>query len=304
MQAKTPKNPLTFLSVLRQETGTGEKMSVAKTMFAITFVLFLGITLIVPSFPPAQLIMPQTTLFISTTSIATLFIGITNAFFWTIIVVVTYGLAQLALHTGRPGMLPPMPVAPYLITPLPENQLVDSRVGLIPTALTIPPESSPFKVGKAPVRAMMRTEPDPIRFSREHIGAVDVETFEGIGLVCGGLLRNLGIDTVSDLLRVGATERGRRRLASEIGVTYSTLLKWVHREDLLRVKGIGRKYSALLESAGVSTATDLKTKNPYNLCQTLRALNREKHLVWRSPPSKTIEIWVQNAKNLEPVLIE
>jgi predicted flap endonuclease-1-like 5' DNA nuclease len=131
-----------------------------------------------------------------------------------------------------------------------------------------------------------------------------LETFDGIGLVCGELLRNLGIDTVSDLLRVGATERGRRRLASEIGVTYSTLLKWIYREDLLRVRGIGRKYSALLASAGVNTATDLKKKNPDDLCQTLRALNRERHLVMRSPPSKTVEIWVHNAKSLEPILIE
>src|SRR4030066_1648624 len=280
-------------------------MSVAKTMFAITFVLFLGVTIIVPSFPPAQLLMPQTTLSILGISVVTLLIGITNGFFGTIIVGVTYGLAQLALRTGRPRLLPPMPHAPYLIAPLPENPLVDSRVGIIPPALTIPAGGLSFKVWKEPVRSMMRTEFVPIRFSSEPIGAeVYVETFEGIGLVCGGLLRNLGINTVSDLLRVGATERGRRRLASEIGVTYSTLLKWVYREDLLRVKGIGRKYSALLESAGVNTATDLKEKNPDHLCQTLRALNRERHLVMRSPPSKTIEIWVHNAKNLEPVLIE
>jgi nucleotidyltransferase/DNA polymerase involved in DNA repair len=152
---------------------------------------------------------------------------------------------------------------------------------------------------------MIRTESVPIRFSGGPIGAeVDVETFEGIGLVCGGLLRKLGIDTVNDLLRVGATERGRRRLANKIGVTYSTLLKWVYREDLLRVKGIGGKYSALLESVGVNTAADLKTKNPHDLFQTLRALNRERHLVRRIPPSMTIEIWVDNAKSLEPMLIE
>ncbi len=90
----------------------------------------------------------------------------------------------------------------------------------------------------------MRTNPVSIGFSRAPIGAeVGLETFDGIGLVCGELLRNLGILTISDLLRVGATERGRRRLASEIGVTYSTLLKWIYREDLLRVRGIGRKYS-------------------------------------------------------------
>ena len=274
-------------------------------MFATTFLLFLGITLIVPGFPPAQLIMPLTTLSIWSIPISTLLIGITNGLFWTFIVVITYGLTQLVLRTGRPNMLPPMPVAPCLIAPLPENQLVDSRVGLIPPALTIPPGGSRFKTGKELIRAMMRTNPVSIGFSRAPNGAeVGLETFDGIGLVCGELLRNLGILTISDLLRVGATERGRRRLASEIGVTYSTLLKWIYREDLLRVRGIGRKYSSLLESAGVNTATDLTKKNPDHLFQKLGALNRERHLVMRSPPSKTIGIWVHNAKNLEPILIK
>src|SRR4030066_338970 len=131
-------------------------MSVSKTMFAIMFVLFLGVTIIVPSFPPAQLIIPQTTLSIWGISVVTLLVGITNGFFWTIIVGVTYGLAQLILRTGRPGLLPPMPHAPYLIAPLPENPLVDSRIGIIPPALTIPAGGLSFKVWKVPVRSMIR----------------------------------------------------------------------------------------------------------------------------------------------------
>ena len=100
----------------------------------------------------------------------------------------------------------------------------------------------------------------------------------------------------------GATKHERQHLADKIGVTYATLLKWVNRGDLLRVNGIGKKYSALLESAGVDTVIDLSTRNPSFLCQTFRTLNREKNLVRRTPPSKTIEIWVKNAKNLEPIV--
>jgi hypothetical protein len=43
-------------------------------------------------------------------------------------------------------------------------------------------------------------------------------------------------------------------------------------------------------------------KNPRLLCQALRAVNREKNLVRRTPPSKTIEIWVKNARNLKPLV--
>jgi predicted flap endonuclease-1-like 5' DNA nuclease len=128
-----------------------------------------------------------------------------------------------------------------------------------------------------------------------------IETINGIGPVYGESLRKSGIKTVNDLVRVGATKRGRERLARKIGVTNETLIKWVYRGDLLRVNGIGKKYSTLLESAGVNTVTDLSSRNPRFLHQTLRTVNREKNLVRRTPPSKTIEIWVNNAKNLEPI---
>jgi len=197
-----------------------------------------------------------------------------------------------------------MPVAPRLTAPPPKNLPVDPRVSRIPPALTVPHTPS-SAVRKKPARAIVRTGPVPIRVVREPIGAeLNIETIEGIGPVRGALLRNMGINTVSDLLERGATQRGRQRLANQVGVTPATVLSWVYRGDLLRVRGIGRKYSALLESAGVNTVTDLSTKDPRYLCQTLKAVNREKNLVTRSPPSKTIEIWVLNARNLEPVLIE
>ena len=300
-----------FTTLLARDWNKVTKMSAVKTILAITFAFFVTVTWFVPSFPPAQLLyeyvrIRQTTLSIWEIPVSTLLNAVTNGFFWIIIVATACGLGQLFLRLGMQSKpLSSMPVAPHLATPPPENPLVDSRVSRIPPALTVPPTAPYFAVRNEPVRVIMRTEPTPIKLSRKPMSAeIDIENVEGIGLVNGGLLRSLGIHTVSDLLRVGATELGRRRLANEVGVTSATVLMWVHRADLLRVRGIGRKYSALLESAGVNTTTDLSTKNPHYLRQRLKAVNRERNLVGRLPPSNTIEIWVRYAKNLEPILVE
>lgn len=271
--------------------------------FAIGFLLIMVVTLVVPIFPPAQFLfeylrIPQSTLSISGISVASLLNGITNGFFWVIIAAAVYGLTRL---TQRNDELLPMPTPPHLSTPPPESTPVDSRVDKIPPALTVPPKI----VRKKPVRVVVRKKPVRVMLRKQPIGmGQDVETIEGIGPIYGGLLRNSGINTVTDLLRVGAKESGRRYLASQVGVSHETVLKWIYRGDLQRVRGIGKKYASLLESAGVNTVTDLSNRTPRYLSQTLRVVNREKNVVRRTPPSKTIEIWVNNARTLEPIVVE
>ena len=267
-------------------------MSVSALPFAVVFLLLMGVTIFVPSFPPAQLLyqylrFPQSTMSIWGISIANLLNGITNGFFWLLIAATVYGLTHFA---KKRELLPPMPVAPHMPTPPLEPMLVDQRANTIPPALTVPPVS----IRKELIRNTGRKE--PLRSEQ------DIEAIEGIGLICGGLLRNSGINTVTDLLRVCGKERGRRNLSNEAGVSYATLLKWVYRGDLQRVRGVGTKYATLLESAGVNTVTDLSKTNPRYLSQTLRAVNKERNIVRRAPPSKTIEIWVNNAKTLEPMV--
>jgi predicted flap endonuclease-1-like 5' DNA nuclease len=170
-----------------------------------------------------------------------------------------------------------MPAAPELSTPPPKAMQVDERVVKMPPSITVREK-------------IVRAEEE------------DVEMIEGIGRVRGRLLRNVGIQTVSDLLRVGATIRGRQRIAREVGVSYSVMLKWVYRGDLLRIRGVGRQYSGLLESAGITTVTDLSMRNPLALCQRLKVVNKKRNLVRRTPPAKTIEIWVNSAKDLEAIV--
>lgn len=273
-----PNRDFNFIKVKKSNAHISQIM-LAKAVagFVAGFLLIVGVTFIVPSFPPAQLVseyleIPQTTLSLLGISVATLLNGIVNGLFWILISATIYSLALRA----RREPLPPMPVAPNLPSPIPEPVLVDTRVNKIPPS---------FTVRKVPVGVEQ-----------------GVETINGIGPIYGESLRNSGVKTVSDLLRVGSTKSGRQRLAIRVGVSYATVLKWVYRGDLLRVDGVGKKYSGLLESAGVNTITDLSMRNPSYLCQTLRIVNKEKNLVRRTPPSKTIEIWVKNAKNLEPIV--
>jgi predicted flap endonuclease-1-like 5' DNA nuclease len=253
-------------------------MSIA-AVFAVVFLLLVGITLVVPSLPPAQTLyeylkIPETELSIWGYPIATLLHGIINGLIWVTVSTAVYAVARRA---GKSDPLPPLPKPPELQTPPPEPM----------------PANTSIK-GARPITVRSK----PIRFGQDFA----IETIDGIGPVYGKLLRNSGISTVKDLLRASANKQGRIRLAHRTGLSYTTLQKWVHRGDLLRVRGIGKKYSKLLESAGVNTIADLSTRNPRFLYQTLREVNRERNLVRRTPPSKTVELWVNNAKTLEPIV--
>jgi predicted flap endonuclease-1-like 5' DNA nuclease len=239
----------------------------------------MTVTLVIPSFPPAQLVyeslkIPPSTESIGGISVATIVNGVTNGFIWIIIGAALYGLACVAF---RNEPLPPMPTPPHLTAPPPEPVPVDKRTIKIPPAITVR---------------------KPRRLRIEY----DIETIQGIGPMRGTLFRNMGIKTVDDLLGACTTKREQRRLAKNLGVSHETLLKWIRRGDLLRVRGVGKQYSELLESAGVDSVRDLSTRNPGFLRQTLKAVNREKKLVKRVPPAKTIRIWVNNAQNLECVV--
>jgi Domain of unknown function (DUF4332) len=229
-----------------------------KAIFAAAFSLLVVTTIAFPTFPPAQALyetlkIPQSTTSIFGISTATILNGITNGFFWVLIGVAVYSLASLASKNDPFKM----PVPPHLKTPPPISMPFDHRSNMLPPAITV----------RKPITL------------KKPIGEYKIETIEGIGTIRGALLRNMGIRTVDDLLKVGSTKRGRHRIAKEVGVTDKTLLKWIYRADLLRIRGIGRQYSGLLESAGVNTVKDLSMRKPNYLHQTLKTVNRERNLV-------------------------
>lgn len=250
----------------------------AVAVFAGAFLILVVVTLAIPNLPPGEFFFevlgfPQVIGSFFGISISTLLIGVVNGFLWGLVAAAVYALSRRG--TGRKE-LPPMPVADKLPSAPPRPIPVDERVEKIAPAMTVRKER--FRIDQ------------------------DVKTIEGIGSLRGRLLSSMGIRTVDDLLRVGATREGRQRIARRLAVGYTMVLSWVRRGDLLRVRGVGKQYSELLESGGVSSVTDLSTRNARILWQTLKGVNWERRLVRRVPPRKTIEMWVYNAKKLEPIV--
>ena len=88
---------------------------------------------------------------------------------------------------------------------------------------------------------------------------------EGIGPVYGEKLVAIGIATVDQLLKKGATPKGRLEIEAATGIDHARILTWVNHADLFRVKGIGPQFSELLEAAGVDTVKELRNRNAKTL---------------------------------------
>lgn len=129
-----------------------------------------------------------------------------------------------------------------------------------------------------------------------------IDTIEGIGVRNATRLRKARIRTTEALLKRGSTRAGRRQVAKATGLTEKSILEWVNRADLMRVKGVGQEYSDLLEAAGVDTVKELRNRKPENLLSAMTDLNRKKRLVRRLPTLPMVEAWVEHAKNLPPII--
>jgi len=125
---------------------------------------------------------------------------------------------------------------------------------------------------------------------------------EGIGEVYRGKMQKYGIKTVEKLLKEGASEKGREKIAEGTGISKTLILEWVNHADLWRITGVGEEYSDLLEEAGVDTVVELAQRNPANLYQTMMEVNQAEKLVRRMPSARQVETWVAQAKKLPRVV--
>ena len=125
-----------------------------------------------------------------------------------------------------------------------------------------------------------------------------ITDIEGIGEVYAVKLRAAGVRTTDALLERGRTPQGRRELAAMTGFSEKTILEWVNRADMFRVRGIGSQYSDLLEAAGVDTVRELAMRKAEALMETLAKVNAEKNKVNKLPSLSQVKNWIQIAKSL------
>jgi predicted flap endonuclease-1-like 5' DNA nuclease len=126
-----------------------------------------------------------------------------------------------------------------------------------------------------------------------------ISDIEGIGAAYAAKLRKAGVRSTNELLKVGATKKGRAELAKATGFDAKTILEWVNRADLFRVKGIGAQYSDLLEAAGVDTVLELAKRKPETLLETLIKVNEKKNKVNQVPGLSNVKAWIKSAKSLK-----
>jgi len=247
-------------------------------VFAISFFLILILTIIFPMLPPGEAIYNLFGISLINWSIMglsglNLIYGLINGLFGGLLILVFFIVIS---HTSKDA-LPPMPTPSYIPEPTP-HKIQD----------TLPEKKRPPKIIKRKTYVTLDQ---------------DIETIEGIGPAYGSKFRNINIKIIEDLLRAGSTKKRRKELSVELGVAPKTMLKWVYRADFFRLRGIGKQYSSLLESAGVNTVTHLSRRNPKNLYMLLKKTNEEKRMVKRIPPISLIQDWVECAKNLKTIIL-
>lgn len=107
-----------------------------------------------------------------------------------------------------------------------------------------------------------------------------------------------GINSIEKLLESGSSKNGRTGISQSTGISEKLILEWVNRADLTRVKGIGEKYSDLLEVAGVDTVVELSKRVPENLHAKMVEVNEANKRVTRNPTLSEVKSWIEQAKEL------
>ncbi len=125
-----------------------------------------------------------------------------------------------------------------------------------------------------------------------------ITDIDGIDDEAAARLKTAGIRSTEKLLERARTVRGRRELAGDTGFDEKQLLCWANVADRMRIKGVNRDYSQLLQAAGVDTVKELKYRNPANLAQAMAEANKKNKLVRMLPSEKVVARWIDHARKL------
>lgn len=145
-------------------------------------------------------------------------------------------------------------------------------------------------------------QPQNKLLTNSNIMAKNIVEIEGIGPAYAEKLAGAGIKTVEGLLEAGATKAGRKKIAEDSGISEKVILTWVNMADLFRIKGVASQFAELLKAAGVDTVKELRTRNPENLHAKLVEVQEEKKITRAVPGLSQVADYIEQAKNLEPVI--
>lgn len=125
-----------------------------------------------------------------------------------------------------------------------------------------------------------------------------ITAIDGIDGETAALVKSVGIRSTEKLLEAARTVKGRKALAEKTKINEQQWLCWANGADRMRIKGISKEYSELLQAAGVCTVKELKHRNPAKLAQAMAEINEKEKMVRLLPSEKVVCRWIESAKKL------
>lgn len=122
---------------------------------------------------------------------------------------------------------------------------------------------------------------------------------EGIGPVFKEKLEKAGVTNTDQLLEKGATDAGREALAAATEIAKKRLMSFVSRADFMRIKGVGRQFSELLQNVNIHTVGQLAGADAEAINKAMTEVNEQKNLTKAVPSVKQIQGFIDLAKGLE-----
>jgi predicted flap endonuclease-1-like 5' DNA nuclease len=130
----------------------------------------------------------------------------------------------------------------------------------------------------------------------------NIQDVEGIGPTYANVLKEDGITTTAKFLEVCGSRKGRKELADRTSLNEGSILKWVNMCDLFRINGVAGQFAELLEGSGVDTVKELRNRNAENLAVKMGEVNNAKNLCKVSPSADVVAKWIDQAKELDPMV--
>ncbi len=126
-----------------------------------------------------------------------------------------------------------------------------------------------------------------------------VDTIEGIDQKYAQGLREMGIRTTQDLVKkLHKNHDAIDQIAKTLKIEPSALSSWISMADLIQLPGVDAKSAALMQTVGISTATELGITNANSLHSEMLAFNKKSPIAPEVPSMASLSLWSKIAKLL------
>ena len=129
-----------------------------------------------------------------------------------------------------------------------------------------------------------------------------IEELEGVGKSFGDALRGVGIRNTQQLLERCSDLAGRRRVCESGRFKVENLQRWTSMADLMRISGVRGEFSELLEAANVDCVQTLAREDGEKLHARMVDCNQRQSLTRRVPSVDVVAGWIEQARQVPPML--